>query len=352
MYGEAERAQAPGGPWTVRWGRRAVAGAVLAATIALGAAPVADADSCPVIGVVGCPGPQPGPTPPPTPTTTSTTVAPAPTTPVPPSTTTTTSTTMLAEPTPAQARARLVELVNSERVQRGLQPLAPRDDVTDIAMRWSESMAQAGELSHNDAYFSKESRRRLGARVLGENVARDSTIDHAHQALMASEHHRDNILDARFSVIGFGAVFREGSWWVTEDFLQSRSSASPAQAPALPNAGGRGVERARGAGAPTPAKVQVNAASASNEVLAAVAPAEQAALVPTTVPPPVVSTLAGEALPSRPRRFAAVAVALLLVVSVVALRKAMRRAARLTDPGQLGMGAAIDEMPELVGASA
>lgn len=107
------------------------------------------------------------------------------------------------------------ELVNAERVQRDIQPLTQRGDVTDIAMRWSGSMAQAGELSHNDAYFSNESRRRLDARALGENVARASTIDQAHQALMASEHHRDNILDARFSAVGIGAVFRDGSWWAS-----------------------------------------------------------------------------------------------------------------------------------------
>jgi hypothetical protein len=70
----------------------------------------------------------------------------------------------------------------------------------------------------------------------------DAEAQPAHDHLMASPHHRDNILDARFTVVGLGATYRDGSWWITEDFLQ------PAAAP-------RGHEVARSLpAAPPPAK--------------------------------------------------------------------------------------------------
>lgn len=247
------------------------------------------------------------------------------TTPVPPSTTTTvapttttTSTTVAPAPesTPDAARARMAELVNRARAEQGLPSLAPRADVTDIAMRWSESMAQAGGLSHNDAYFAPETRRRLNAKVLGENVARAGTIDQAHDALMASEHHRANILDARFDVIGFGAVYQNGSWWVTQDFLQSRGepAAAPVAAPdAAPAAPASAAPRPRAAARPQPVPtIELALTPDAADVLAA-APAEPAALAPTTSTP-TVSHLASEELTGRPSWIAALAAALGLVV--------------------------------------
>ena len=249
------------------------------------------------------------------------------TTPVPPSTTTTvapttttTSTTVAPapapEPTPEAARARMAELVNRARAAHGLPPLAPRADVTDIAMRWSESMARAGGLSHNDAYFAAETRRRLDAKALGENVARAGTIEQAHDALMASEHHRANILDARFDVIGLGAVYEHGSWWVTEDFLQSRGApaAAPVAAPdAARAAPAAAAPRTRSAARPQPVTtLELGRTRDIADVLAA-APAEPAAVAPSSSTPRV-SRLASEELAGRPSWVAALAAALGLVV--------------------------------------
>ena len=86
----------------------------------------------------------------------------------------------------------------------------------------SHDMARARQLRHNDAYFTDENRQRLDARTLGENVAVGASSGEIHRALMASEPHRANVLDPRFTVIGIGAVQNERGWWVTQDFVQPR----------------------------------------------------------------------------------------------------------------------------------
>lgn len=182
--------------------------AVLAGGLVLGGvllSPTAGAEGCALL--LTCPEPEPD-APPPPPTTTTTTVRPM---------------------TSAEAAARLVALLNDERAASGLVPFTVRADVTEIAVGWSSAMARAEHLSHNDAYFTKDTRLRLDARMLGENVARNGSVDGAHRALMESPPHRANILDARFTVIGVAAELRDGSWWVTQDFVQPASAGSPSR---------------------------------------------------------------------------------------------------------------------------
>jgi uncharacterized protein YkwD len=191
--------------------------AVLAGMVA--AAPAAAAGSCPILRLVACAEPPAAPPVPPTPTVPPAPVLPPPTVPV---------------PTPTQAATRLLTLVNGERRAAGLVPLTARDDVAAIAAGWSRTLAERGTLSHDDAYFSPATRRRLGAAVLGENVAYAGDIETAHRTLMASEHHRANILDPRFTVAGFGVALVDGRWWVTQDFVQPATSPAPAPPAAAP----------------------------------------------------------------------------------------------------------------------
>ena len=131
------------------------------------------------------------------------------------------------------AALRILELVNRDRAQAGLPALADRADVTAVAAAWSASMAQAQVLSHSDDYFSRESHQRLNAKALGENVARNGSVDDAHARLMASPGHHANIMSTGYTVVGI-AVFRDarGTYWVTQDFLLPKSApASAAPAP-------------------------------------------------------------------------------------------------------------------------
>jgi uncharacterized protein YkwD len=273
---------------------------VLTGAFVLAIGGAAGATSC-AVPILGC-GPTteatvPAPVPP-------TTAPPAPTPPPTP-----------AQPTSAAAQARLAELVNSERTSRGLGRVQVRADVTAIAGRWSDSMARAAELSHDDAYFTGTSHRDLGAGVLGENVARAPDIDVAHAALMASEHHRDNILDARFSVIGIGATFVDGTWWITEDFLQPRvvAASTPPAAPGLVRTP-----------ASTSTTVAATAAPAASVLAVAAVPARSVAVLPRidrVEPRHVATTRPAE----RARRDLAVLAAALVLVLAAPLRGELRR---------------------------
>lgn len=186
---------------------------------------------------------------------------------------------LMAQPAAAEsagndtnAAARLLELANRDRAQAGLAPLAARGDVISVAASWSASMADTQVLAHNDAYFSADSKRRLGAKSLGENVARNGSVDDAHARLMASPGHRANLMSGTFSVVGM-AVYRDGTgtYWVTQSFLQPAAAPAPAPAPAAPKA------------APAPAAPK--AASAAAPVKASAAPVKAAAPAPAEAAP-------------------------------------------------------------------
>lgn len=300
-WGEGARA-ARRSSWRVR------VCAVLAGACAAGlwSAGGAVADTCPVDLFVECPGagaPAPQPSPAPSPTTTA-----------PPRPTTTTT---VAPLTSAEAVARLVVLLNGERRRAGLAPFTARDDVAQIASSWSSAMARAGHLSHNDAYFEKETRRRLRARVLGENVARNRDVEAAHRALMASPPHRANILDHRFVVIGVGAVLANGSWWVTEDFLQPMSFGA---APERTRAFAPGAAAAR---TPTAATAAPSQDATDGDVLAASAPGEELARL-ERADGEAVMALAGEAVVDPRWPAGLIAAGALGAVLTLALRRRRR----------------------------
>jgi hypothetical protein len=129
-------------------------------------------------------------------------------------------------------------------------------------------MAKAGDLWHNDAYFTPASHDALDAQTLGENVAMNADVDDMHRRLMASPHHRDNILDGRFSQLGVGvAVGKDGVLFATEDFVQPRvaRTATVKTAVAKPTARPHAVL----ASAPSPAVVLAGAPAVEPSALAA-----------------------------------------------------------------------------------
>jgi hypothetical protein len=309
------RGATAGGTWTARTARWLLAGTVLvgALVVATASATTADAGGCPVFPLVSCPGPTPPTTVPSTTTTTQ-----------PPTTTTT-------APSAADARQRLLTLVNGERRRAGVGVLSERGDVTAIASRWSDSMAASQALSHDDAYFTKASHDRLDAALLGENVAKATDIDQAHRALMASEHHRDNILDQRFAAAGIGATYRDGWWWITEDFLQPRPAASaaaaPRPAPSSP-APHVGVERARSSAATSaPATKPAASVAASSTAAPSVALRRVLVLPRRDVAGDRPSALASERLVDPTVRLTVVVLAALLTAAALAMRWLLRRGA-------------------------
>ena len=87
-----------------------------------------------------------------------------------------------------------------------------------------------GDETPVDRYLSKlhtDKERRPDTALVGENIFFASVTNdiygagYAHQRLMASPSHRENILEPRFTKIGVG-LYRdpEGRFWVTEMFLR------------------------------------------------------------------------------------------------------------------------------------
>ena len=178
------------------------------------------------------------------------------------------------------AVARLLVLLNGERSGQGLPHITLRDDVSAFSGPHSEAMAAKGAIWHNDAYFTAAVKQRLNARLLGENVARNTDIDDAHRRLMNSPGHRANILDGRFTVVGL-AVYDDGwgNLYVTQSFVQPNTAAAPKPVVA-------GTERARS----VPATTQPPAPTTT----AAPAPAPP----PTPEPAVLAAAPAAEAVPA------------------------------------------------------
>ncbi|MGH2703587.1 MAG: CAP domain-containing protein, partial [Actinomycetota bacterium] len=132
----------------------------------------------------------------------------------------------------------LLEKVNAERRLAGLASLAVNGWARTTAREHSGRMAQANDLWHNSAYMS-QGRAAMGATLLGENVAMGTVLDAAHAQLMASEPHRRNLLDARFTHVGIGIAAGVGFLYVTEDFARIAGAAPAAPAARAPAAAPR-----------------------------------------------------------------------------------------------------------------
>ena len=141
-----------------------------------------------------------------------------------------------ARPSVAEEAAAMLAMVNATRSDHGLRPLATRDDVTEIARAHSHAMADSESIWHNDNYFTKATKARLGASHVGENVAVNATTTDAHNRLMNSPGHRANILDPNFTHVGIAIARRDGtsSMYFTQDFFKSTTppvKATPAPTP-------------------------------------------------------------------------------------------------------------------------
>ena len=115
-----------------------------------------------------------------------------------------------------------VNLMNRERWQRGMAPLAMVPAARDVARTWSGVMAADGLLRHNPQFADQ-----IGAALptwhrAGENVGRGSGVAQLHAAFMNSEKHRNNIL-GDFQSVGVGVRWSGSQLWVTVNFVSTTS---------------------------------------------------------------------------------------------------------------------------------
>lgn len=126
---------------------------------------------------------------------------------------------VIALPAPAHAAPAddMVGLINSERRKAGVPALTVHSDLRIGAERQAKAIADAGSLFHNQNLGSVTT----GWKRLGENVAFAGSVAQAHEALMNSKSHRDNILLPAYTHVGVGVVERGGTVWVAEVFMET-----------------------------------------------------------------------------------------------------------------------------------
>lgn len=108
---------------------------------------------------------------------------------------------------PDAERAMLVA-INRERRDRGLRPLEWCESCAVVARAHSRDMYRDGYFSHEDLDGNDPFDRMQAADIpydaAGENLALAPTVEEAHEGLMTSPEHRDNILRPVFDEIGIG----------------------------------------------------------------------------------------------------------------------------------------------------
>jgi len=126
------------------------------------------------------------------------------------------------QPTPAPAPApqpasgpdigieeqKMVDLINAERAKVGLAPLAVDVKLMDVAKLKAEDMVKNNYFSHTSPTYGSpfDMLKQFGVsyKYAGENIAGNSTVEAAHQALMNSQGHRENILSPNYTHVGIG----------------------------------------------------------------------------------------------------------------------------------------------------
>ena len=126
----------------------------------------------------------------------------------------------------------MLAMVNGERAAAGLPPLELASGPFDVANVRALDMASRGYFSHFDsegigAEQLLDSAGLVGT-LLGENIARttglssyspEQVIGVLHDALMASEYHRENVLDPNFRWVGIGVAIVDGLYYVAQVFI-------------------------------------------------------------------------------------------------------------------------------------
>jgi uncharacterized protein YkwD len=105
---------------------------------------------------------------------------------------------------------KMLELVNEERIKRGLSPLKADPEMTLVARAHSRDMFARGYFSH----YTPEGKdpfdrmKEAGVRFVtaGENLALGKTLNICHNGLMNSPGHKANILHKSFGRLGIGIL--------------------------------------------------------------------------------------------------------------------------------------------------
>jgi len=127
----------------------------------------------------------------------------------------------------------MLELVNRERVERGLQPLKADATLVELGRLKAEDMIEKGYFSHTSPTYGSpfEMMRNAGVQYsyAGENLAKAGSVASAHNGLMNSSGHRANILNENFNRVGI-AVVEDGYYkYFVQMFIRGQGGGSVPQ---------------------------------------------------------------------------------------------------------------------------
>jgi uncharacterized protein YkwD len=104
--------------------------------------------------------------------------------------------------------AKMLVMVNKERVKAGLHPLKADPHQTIVARAHSKDMFARGYFAHVNPDgknpFDRMKAAKVKFKTAGENLALAQTLEIAHTNLMNSPGHRANILNPKFNRVGIG----------------------------------------------------------------------------------------------------------------------------------------------------
>jgi uncharacterized protein YkwD len=124
-----------------------------------------------------------------------------------------------------QYEQEIIDLVNQERLERGLSELEFDPSLVPVARSHSQEMLELGYFSHVSPNTGTLGDRLNAAGVqylsAGENLAYAPTVEVAHRGLMQSDGHRENILETSWERVGVGVLSApDGTIMVTQLFAR------------------------------------------------------------------------------------------------------------------------------------
>jgi uncharacterized protein YkwD len=119
-------------------------------------------------------------------------------------------------------REELLNYINVERIAHGLGTVRIQNDLNNLSQNYADYMNSENFFSHIGPDGSTPDSRRVDAEIrteVGENLAHASSVYFAHQALMRSAIHRENVLESQWDTIGLGITLSsDGKLIIVEEF--------------------------------------------------------------------------------------------------------------------------------------
>jgi uncharacterized protein YkwD len=128
----------------------------------------------------------------------------------------------------AEARDRLLHLINAERAKRKLIAVTMDEKLNTVAQAYAREMMETGEIAHVSIKTGDCLDRAVAAGLkvkrITENIAANQTLEQVHESLMLSPAHSENILDTQVTWAGLGVAFtkEKNQVFVVENFAEYR----------------------------------------------------------------------------------------------------------------------------------